>query len=276
MLAASGKRQCTSEKGARQAMKIDGFRPEYHEAFAGYSPDVARRFHAAVSWTAQRLRVEFAGLENLPQGRALLVANHAFGFDVVLPMAEIWRSTGRPVWPLGEHAWWKFPFIRRLAVAVGTVDGTAENVDRLLAHDELVLVLPGGLREALKPRALRYRLLWGSHYGFVSAAIRNQTPIVPLASIGADELFDLVGDAFRRGEKWLRRPGIPIPRVSSLVPHPHCVRLRYVLGKPIVPNAAPERANDDEELRRLRHEIEGALHELIELELTKRAGFSTE
>jgi 1-acyl-sn-glycerol-3-phosphate acyltransferase len=228
-----------------------------------------------VSWVSRHLHVEVAGIENLPPGRALLVANHAFGWDVILPMAAIWRTTHRPVWALGEHAWWRFPFLRRLAAAVGTVDGTAENVDRLLGRDELVLVLPGGLREAVKPRELRYRLLWGKRYGFVRAAVRNQTPMVPLASIGADDLFDFVGNAYRRGERWLRRSGIPIPLPLRILPIPHLVRLRFVLGEPIVPNAPPEKASDGVVLRRLRREVEGGLHELIENELARRAGIDT-
>jgi 1-acyl-sn-glycerol-3-phosphate acyltransferase len=256
-------------------MSLDGFRPEHRDAFVAYSPHVAERFNALVSWVSRQLHVEVAGIENLPPGRALLVANHAFGWDVILPMAAISRTTHRPVWALGEHAWWSLPFLRRLAAAVGTVDGTAENVDRLLGHDELVLVLPGGLREAVKPRELRYRLLWGKRYGFVRAAVRNQTPIVPLASIGADDLFDFVGNAYRRGERWLRRSGIPIPLPLRILPIPHLVRLRFVLGEPIVPDAPPEKAGDEVVLRRLRREVEGALHELIENELARRAGIDT-
>jgi hypothetical protein len=177
---------------------------------------------------------------------------------------------------LGEHAWWKFPFLRRLAVAVGTVDGTPENVDSLLSHDELVLVLPGGLREAVKPRELRYRLLWGDRYGFVRAAIRNDCPIVPVAAIGADDLFDFVGNAFRRGERWLRRSGIPIPLPARILPIPHLVKLRFVIGEPIPCRFRPEEANDAAAVRSLRHEVEGALHELIEAELAARVGIELE
>jgi 1-acyl-sn-glycerol-3-phosphate acyltransferase len=252
-------------------MTIDGFRPEHRQAFVAYSPAIAERFSELVSWGSRRLHVEVAGIENLPRGRALIVANHAFGWDVMLPMAEIWRTTGRRVWVLGEHAWWRFPFVRRLVAAVGTVDGTPENADRLLAHDELVLVLPGGMREAVKPRELRYRLLWGSRYGFVRAAIRNRAPMVPLACIGPDDLFDFVGNAYRRGERWLRRRGIPVPLPLRVLPIPHLVRFRYVLGEPIEPSAPPEQSDDSVVLRRLRHEVEGALHELIENELAKRA-----
>lgn len=140
---------------------IDGFRVDAKDAFVGYDAGVADRFHARLDWVGRKLGVGIEGLERLPAGRALLVGNHAFGWDVAFAMARIQKETGRRVFALGEHAWWIVPGLRRLAAAVGTVDGTPENVDRLLAADELVLVLPGGLRESMKPRELRHRLLWG-------------------------------------------------------------------------------------------------------------------
>jgi 1-acyl-sn-glycerol-3-phosphate acyltransferase len=257
-------------------LTIDRFRPEHRDAFAAFRPDVAARFYRAVSGVSRRLHVEIRGIENIPSGGALLVANHAFGWDVLFPMATVWTQLGRHIWALGEHAWWRFPFARRLAAAVGVVDGTPENTDRLLQRDELVLVLPGGLREAVKPRELRYRLLWGNRYGFVRAAIRNRTPIVPLASIGADDLFDFVGNAYRRGERWLRRTGIPIPLPSRILPIPHLAHLCFVFGEPVPPRAPPEKANDPDALRSARREVEGALHELIESELARRVGIELE
>lgn len=251
-------------------MTIDRFRPEERQAFVAYNPDVAGRTYRSIAWLSRRLRVEIEGLERVPTGRALIVANHAFGWDVAFPMAAIWERQQRPIWALGEHAWWRFPFLRKLVAAVGTVDGTPDNVDHLLGHGELVVVLPGGLREAVKPRELRYRLLWGHRYGFIQAAIRNRAPIIPLASIGADDLFDFVGNAYRRGERLLRRSGIPIPLPSRLLPIPHLVRLRFVFGEPIPPPA--DATSNAETARRLRREVEGALHEIIETELAHRAG----
>ncbi len=252
-------------------MTIDGFDSASNQAFSAFAPGTATKFFGIVEWFARRFHVDVEGIERIPDGRALIVANHTFGWDVVLPMCAVWRQLHRPVWALGEHAWWKVPFVRRLAAAVGTVDGTSENADRLLERDELVLVLPGGLREAVKPRELRYRLLWGHRYGFIRAAIRNQAPITPLASIGADDLFDLVGNAYRRGERWLRRSDIPIPLPSRILPIPHFVHFRFVFGEPIPPPCA-EYADDMATVRRLRHEVEGALHELIEIELARRVG----
>jgi 1-acyl-sn-glycerol-3-phosphate acyltransferase len=162
-----------------------------------------------------------------------------------------------------------------VAAAVGTVDGTPANAERLLAQGELVLVLPGGLREALKPRELSYRLLWGHRYGFVRAAIANQVPVVPLAAIGADEVFQLVGDAYARGRRWLRRAGIPIPVPSAWRSVPSAVRLRFVFGEPLPPPPAAL-LHDESAVRRYRHEIEGALHELLERELCRRSGIELE
>jgi 1-acyl-sn-glycerol-3-phosphate acyltransferase len=232
----------------------------------------AERLFALVECIAKRLHVEVIGIERLPPGRALIVANHAFGWDILFAMSAIRAKTGRPVWALGEHVWWKIPGARWIAAELGTVDGTPSNADALLSRDELVLVLPGGIREALKPRELRYRLVWGNRYGFVRAAIRNHAPIVPVASIGADEFFDLVGNAFARGSRWLRGTGIPIPRSTRLLPIPHLVRMKFIIGEPIPAPVPTEGADEEVAVRRLRREVEGALHEMFEHELANRVG----
>jgi 1-acyl-sn-glycerol-3-phosphate acyltransferase len=248
---------------------LDGFEKELTRAFVGYRPDTAARFWERVSEVSDRLGVRVSGFENLPRGRGLLVMNHAFGWDAILPMAAIRRATGRRVWALGEHLWWKIPWIRTLAAQVGAVDGTPENADQLLVEDELVLVLPGGMREALKPKELRYRLLWGQRYGFVRAALRTSSPLVPVAGIGADDLFDVEGDAFARGRRWLRRE-FPLPRLSLHAPRAH---LEYVIGEPIAAIVAPEET-EDRALRRLRREVRGALEEIIDEALAARCGFT--
>jgi 1-acyl-sn-glycerol-3-phosphate acyltransferase len=253
-------------------MSLDRFDPADKQAFVGYRPQLARRFFAAVNTLARRLKVEVDGLENVPKGRALLVANHSFGWDVLFPMAAIFEKLDRQVWVLGEHAWWTVPVLRRLAAGCGVVDGTQASADRLLQDDQLVLVLPGGLREAVKPRELRYQLLWGHRYGFVRAALRNAAPLVPLASTGTDELFDFVGNAHDRGRRWFGPRSLPIPLPARLLPIPHLVTPHFTIGEPVTSEHPPAAAEDFKVVRRLRREVEGALHELIENELARRAG----
>ncbi|CAN5917234.1 hypothetical protein BH11MYX2_BH11MYX2_40030 [soil metagenome] len=64
----------------------------------------------------------------------------------------------------------------------------------------------------------------------------------------------------------------PFRACHGILPIPHLVRLKFVFGNPIMPRALPEEANDPETVRRLRHEVEGALHEILEGELAKRVG----
>lgn len=224
----------------------------------------------AVDAVGRALRIRVDGLERLPEGRALLVANHAFGWDVGFAAARIQMTTGRRVTTLGEHLWWRIPLLDRLAAAGGVVDGTPENADAVLSKDGLLLVLPGGLREAVKPEELRYRLVWGHRYGFVRAALRHEAPIVPLACFGADELFDFVGNPYRRARRF--HLPIPLPRPRHWLPHK--VRLRFVLGEPVEVKGrgAPD---DPRALRSVRREVEGALHELFEEELGARVGFDS-
>lgn len=245
-------------------MALDGFAPAEKDAFVGFSASVSERFFPVVDALGRKFGVDVQGIDRLPDRGALLVANHTFGWDIAFAVARIRARTGRTVWALGEHLWWRVPVLRRLATAVGVVDGTPENVDALLSAGELVLVLPGGLREAVKPRELRYRLLWGRRYGFVHAALRNRVPLVPLACIGGDDVFSIVGDAYARGRRL--HVSIPIPRITR----PHRAALRFVIGEPIPVDG---RGRDDPTVRRLRREVEGALHELIETELARRLGF---
>lgn len=249
---------------------LDGFEPHSADAFVGYDEVQAQRFWRVVERASRLLRASVIGVDRIPAGRALLVMNHAFGWDAMIPMAVIRAVTGRRVWALGEHLWWKVPGLRRAAAAVGTVDGTPANVDRLLGADEIVLVLPGGLREAMKPVELRYRLLWGERYGFVRAALQAGAPLVPVAGLGADEIFDLVGDSYARGRRWLGRD-FPLPRPAWGVPVPHRRSLRYVVGEPVLPRTIAGES-EGETLRRVRREIRGALEELIAEGLAARAG----
>jgi hypothetical protein len=79
-------------------VSIDGFFPRQTAAFEAMSLASVDRFYRFVNALGVRLGVVVEGIEHLPPGRALLVANHTFGFDVTFPMGEIYKRTGRVVW----------------------------------------------------------------------------------------------------------------------------------------------------------------------------------
>jgi hypothetical protein len=59
-----------------------------------------------------------------------------------------------------------------------------------------------------------------------------------------------------------------------VLPIPHKTRFKLVIGEPIEHGLPPEAADDPARLKRLRREVAGALHELIENELAHRAGIT--
>ena len=76
---------------------MHGSEVDERELFEAYVPPFAHRFFRALDRTGELLRIEVDGLEHIPTGRALLVTNHAFGFDAAFLMARIEALTGRRV-----------------------------------------------------------------------------------------------------------------------------------------------------------------------------------
>jgi 1-acyl-sn-glycerol-3-phosphate acyltransferase len=68
------------------------------------------------------------------------------------------------------------------------------DVDRLLAAGEVVGVWPEGYKGVGKRYSERYRLQRFGRGGFVAAALRAGAPIVPVAIVGSEEIYPLLGD----------------------------------------------------------------------------------
>ena len=182
-------------------------------------------------------RTEVFGIENVPKGRVLLIANHsgqvpidgamigaAMFFDaspprIVRSMVEKWVQT--------------LPFFAVLFTRVGQVVGVPENARRLLSLDEAILVFPEGSRGISKPWGQRYQLTEFG-LGFMRLALETDTPIVPVSVVGAEEQYlnvtNLGGLA-----KTLGMPAFPvIPQL--LVPGlqlPLPTKYRITFGEPM-------------------------------------------
>ena len=96
---------------------------------------------------------------------------------------------------LGDHNHFAVPVWRDLLTRLGVVRGTRENCGRLFAAGEAVLVFPGGGREVFKHKGEKYALVWKERVGFARLAIQYGVPIVPFASVGVEDMFEIVLDA---------------------------------------------------------------------------------
>jgi hypothetical protein len=163
--------------------------------FEPFSAETLRR-------VAEPLRRIFApvaiGLEHVPrEGAVLLAGNHTLYGLIDIPMLgiEILNGTGRMVRGLGDHNHFAVPIWRDVLGRLGGVRGTRENCAELFRRGEAVLVFPGGGREVMKRKGERYRLVWKERVGFARLAIEHGVPIVPFASVGVDDMFEIVVDA---------------------------------------------------------------------------------
>ena len=135
-------------------------------------------------------RVEWEGLENIPAGPALLIANHAAAIpsDAPVIMHGIEQELGRPVYGLADHLFRNLPVLGTLWSRAGGVVAHPDNAYRLLREQrQLVLVFPEGTKGTAKTYAERYRLRRFGRGGFVEIAMRAGVPVVPIAVVGAEE-----------------------------------------------------------------------------------------
>ncbi len=142
-------------------------------------------------------RTEVSGIENVPPGRVLLIANHSgqVPIDGAIIGAAMFLDANPPRMIRAMVEKWSqtLPFVSTFFRRVGQVVGVPENARRLLEMDEVLLVFPEGTRGISKPFSRRYQLQEFGH-GFVRLAIETGTPIVPVAVVGAEEQYVNLGN----------------------------------------------------------------------------------
>jgi len=203
-------------------------------------------------------RVEVEGIENVPStGGALLVSNHAGALPPDAPMIakaiKEEHPRPRPVHLTVEHFFKGYPGLAPLVNKLGGVPAHPANVHRLLCDEEqLVLVFPEGRKGTEKLYKDRYRLRRFGRGGFVEAAMRAGTPIVPIAVVGAEEAMP----TFAQIGLLRRLTGLIYFPITPLFPHlgpilgtaylPAKFRIRFL--EPILTDQWGERPWDDKGL----------------------------
>ena len=95
------------------------------------------------------------------------------------------------------------PLVNRL----GGVRACPENAERLLRQDQLIAVFPEGIKGIGKLYRERYQLQRFGRGGFVKLALRCDSPIIPAAIVGAEEIHPVLARF-----TWLAKNlGVPLP-----------------------------------------------------------------
>jgi 1-acyl-sn-glycerol-3-phosphate acyltransferase len=219
----------------------------------GFDQEVTQRFlMATMRPIAEKwFRIEVRGVDNIPaEGGALVVSNHSgtVPVDGLMTMVSIHDHTGRFLRPLGADLVFRMPIVSALARKGGATMACNEDAERMLRGGELVGVWPEGFKGIGKPYSDRYKLQRFGRGGFVSAALRTGVPIVPLAVVGAEEIYPLVGNipglARVLGVPYIPiTPFFPLLGPLGLVPLPSKWLLEF--GEPIRTDEYEGGASDD-------------------------------
>ena len=164
-------------------------------------------------------RVETRGLDNIPDvGGALVVANHSGTIPVDALMTSLALLDHHPAHRhlrlLAADLVFSMPFIAPIARKGGNTLACNADAERLLSTGELVGVFPEGFKGIGKPFSERYKLQRFGRGGFVSAALRTGTPIIPCSIIGAEEIYPMIGNA----KTLARLTGLPYAPITPFFP----------------------------------------------------------
>lgn len=185
------------------------------------------------------------GMEHIPDsGPALIVVNHSLAtYDSGLLAAAIRAKCGRNVRLLGDRYMFKIPLFRDLATAYGFIEGSQDNAERLLRNGELVLVAPGGMREALRPSSQKYTLEIGDRKGFARLAVRTGAPVILSACPAADDIYHVVSNPVTAWVYKRYKLAVPVAFGALGTIVPKAAKLVHYINAPILP---PDNCADDE------------------------------
>lgn len=159
-------------------------------------------------------RYETEGYEHVLEGpSALLVGYHGrpFAWDLGLLSLRIHDDLGEYPRPFTLKTLGKLPFYRQLAEGFGAMYDAPndDELARIRTRGLHLQVMPGGLREALRPFWRAYEVDFGRRRGYLRFADRHDFPIIPVAATGVDHGYLGLNDGYRLSKRLFGNGMIP-------------------------------------------------------------------
>lgn len=219
-------------------------------------------------------RVDVVGAENIPpQGRGILVANHA---GAALPWDGLMLSVAvaneppvpRRVRSIGTEIFNILPFVSHMYRKSGAAFATREDATWILEHDHLLAVFPEGVAGFQKSQQEAYQTKRFGRGGFVDLAMRTGSPIIPVAIVGSEETHPVLFTSKRLAQ--LVRVFFPDQRIDELavwlnvIPLP--IKWTITILEPVDvggPTEHPDRLSVLEVSEEIRNKIQNKLDEVV-------------
>lgn len=220
--------------------------------------------------------VQIAGLGNIPAaGNTVLFGNHSG----VLPLDGCLLYDGiinnhpepRRVRFLVTKFLLNAKFIGDFLRGCGCIPPDYELATKLLDDQELVFFFPEAEAGTGKLFKNRYKLV-DFHAGFVRAAIATGSPLVPVVTIGGEEIYPMLADC-KPLAKLLHFPYFPLTPffpwllLLGLIPIP--IKIMICVWPPFKLRYPPEAADDDDLIAEIandiRHDLQTKVNDLLEI-----------
>ncbi|HEY9712316.1 MAG TPA: lysophospholipid acyltransferase family protein [Chroococcales cyanobacterium] len=269
--------------------------PSYYRRYVGQEDEFGYSLETYARWEPMfrflyedYFKVEVDGIENIPsEGRALLIGNHSGLLPMDGAMISIGMSNKHPaprrIRYLATDWFFQVPVLGGWVTRTGQVRASMENAERLLGEEELVGLYPEGIRGVGKPYAERYRVV-DFHPGFVHLAIKTQTPIIKVATVGGDEIYPNLANV-KELARLLKLPFFPLTMSFPWLPFPLMfiplpVRWHIHVHEPIKLDYPPEKADDRKLVlsiaREIQYDIQRDLNRLLRERKSTYTGWDTD
>jgi 1-acyl-sn-glycerol-3-phosphate acyltransferase len=234
-------------------------------------------------------RLEITGWENLPPQPALLIGGHSGGpltMDA-WTLAYAWNrhfQGSRTLHATAHDVLMKTPVLGRYFRRMGVICPTRENLEAAFKQGDDVVLWPGGECDSFRTWSKRDKVVLGERMGFIKLAIRNGTPIVPVASVGGHDTLFVLSEGRTLAKllhlkKLMRVEVAPITlswplgialHVTPLQHVPLPAKIRTEILEPIYFDADPKKADDVAYVQRMYTEIENRIQAAMDRLAAKR------
>ncbi len=207
-------------------------------------------------------KVRFFEHSKIPKGPFIAVANHTgqIPIDGMLVSMAFALELDQPILLRGmvERFLAKLPFLGAFTAKTGSILGDRKNCEFLLKNNNSILVFPEGVRGVSKPTSKYYELQKFT-YGFYRIALEHKIPILPIAVVGAEEMFPYVAHS-KKLSKVLGVPAIPLSLNYFPLPSPIDIHV----GEIIEPNCDLKSTHPDSSLETEINKIEQAIDKMVQ------------
>lgn len=210
-----------------------------HEPDPAAIERVSRRLRQLRAYS--RLHVE--GLDRIPKGPAILVANHTgwAGLDYANLFIAIHDGLARTPRVAVHPSYFRMAPLRPRAEKLGFFEVSVQTSMQILDQKGLVSFFPEGEDGNFKPVWKRYQLQ-PFKPGFARVALASLAPVVPISIIGGEDANPTLG-RLTPVEDIL---DVPMPIPLTLLPLP--AKWRIHVNEPIDPHAYLEGGTPDEDV----------------------------